>query len=122
VDFSAPGQAPNIRPLNGQSKHGVNATLYFDNQTFSARVSVAYRDSFQRNATSRVGNDIELTDESTYVDFAASYKFNEHFKASLEALNLTDEYRTDLMDSTAERLETRLHTGRQYYVGVQYSY
>ena len=30
-----------------------------------------------RNATSRVPNDIDFTDESTYVDFSTSYKINE---------------------------------------------
>ena len=108
-------------PLINLSEESANATLYYDNDTFSARVSMAYRDSFMRNATSRVPNDIDFTDESTYVDFSTSYKINDHFKVSLEALNLTDEYRTDLMDSTAERIDNCVHTGRQYYLGLQYS-
>ena len=56
------------------------------------------------------------------MDFSTSYKINDHFKVSLEALNLTDEYRHDLVDSNAERLDNYLHTGRQYYLGLQFSY
>jgi TonB-dependent receptor len=122
VNFAAEGAAPRILNLVGLAEQSANVTLYYDNDTFSARVSLAYRDSFMRTANARVGNDIDFTDESTYVDFSTSYKLNDHFKVSLEALNLTDEYRTDLVDSTAERLDNYLHTGRQYYVGVQYSY
>lgn len=121
VNYGTDAQ-PNIRNLNGLSEQSANATLYFDNDRFSARVSLAYRDSFQRNATSRAGNDIDYTDESTYVDFSTSYRISDHFKVSLEALNLTDEYRLDLMDTTAGRLENNLHSGTQYYVGLQYSY
>jgi iron complex outermembrane receptor protein len=114
--------APEILNLVGLSEQSANATLYYDNDTFSARVSVAYRDSFLRNASARVPNDIDFTDESTYLDFSTSYKVNDHFKVSVEALNLTDEYRTDLVDSTAERVDNYLHTGRQYYLGLQYTY
>jgi len=55
------------------------------------------------------------------VDFSASYKWSDHLKFSLEALNLTDEYRTDLQDSTAERVDNSMHTGTLYFLGVQYS-
>jgi TonB-dependent receptor len=110
------------RQLNGLSENSANVTLYYDNNTFSARVSAAYRDSFQRNATSRAGNDLDFTDDATTIDFAASYKLNDHFKLSLEALNLTDEYRVDLMDTTAERFENNWHTGRLYMLGAQYTY
>jgi iron complex outermembrane receptor protein len=122
VNFANEGAAPRILNLVGLSEQSANVTLYYDNDIFSARVSLAYRDSFMRNANSRVPNDIDFTDESTYVDFSTSYKINDHFKVSLEALNLTDEYRTDLMDRTAERIDNYVHTGRQYYLGLQYSY
>ncbi|MET0535262.1 MAG: TonB-dependent receptor [Steroidobacter sp.] len=122
VNFAAEGQTPEILNLVGLSEQSANFTLYYDNETFSARVSLAYRDSFLRTAAARVPNDIDFTDESTYVDFSTSYKVSDHFKVSLEALNLTDEYRTDLVDSTAERVDNYFHTGRQYYLGLQYSY
>jgi iron complex outermembrane recepter protein len=114
--------APRILNLVGLSESSANATLYYDNDIFSARVSLAYRDSFMRSATSRAGNDIDLTDEATYVDFSTSYKLNDHFKVSLEALNLTDEYRTDLQDRSANRVDNYFHTGRQYYLGLQFTY
>lgn len=116
------GPSVGQRNLNGLSENSANVTLYYDNDTFSARVSAAYRDSFQRNATGRVGNDIDFTDEATTLDFSTSYKLNDNFKVSLEALNLTDEYRIDYTDTVAERFENSWHTGRLYMLGAQYSY
>jgi TonB-dependent receptor len=116
------GPSVGQRNLNGLSENSANVTLYYDNDTFSARVSAAYRDSFQRNATGRVGNDIDFTDKATTLDFSTSYKISENFKISLEALNLTDEYRIDYTDTVAERFENSWHTGRLYMLGAQYSY
>jgi iron complex outermembrane recepter protein len=120
VNFGTEAQ-PNVRDLNGLSEQSANATLYFENDRFSARISTAYRDDFQRSATGRLGNDIEYTEAATYVDFSSSYKFNSQFKLSFEALNLTDEYREDLTDSVSGRLENYMHTGTQYYLGLQFN-
>jgi len=122
VNFADEGEPPLIRDLNGLSKESINFTLYYDDGRFSARLSSSYRDKFQRNATSRQGNDLDFTDEATYVDFSANYNFNDHLKFTLEAINLTDEFRTDLMDSVGRRIENYFHTGTQYYIGLQYSY
>ncbi len=113
-----------ITDLNGQSREAYNFTLYYDTGRFDARVSVSHRGEYNRNAISgrTRGNDRDFTKEATYVDMSASYEFNDSFKMSLEALNLTEEFRTDLMDSNAQRLDNYFGTGRQYYLGLQYSY
>ena len=121
VNFGTPAQ-PIIRNLNGLSEEAFNLTFYFENDRVSARVSLSDRDEFQRNATSRAGNDLDFTESATNMDFSAAYTFSERLKFTLEAINLTDEYRTDLMDSVAGRLENYQHTGTQYYLGVQFSY
>jgi iron complex outermembrane receptor protein len=113
-----------ITDLNGQSREAYNFTLYYDNGRFDARVSASYRGKYNRNAISgrTRGNDTDFTKSSTYVDLSTSYEFNDNFKMSLEALNLTEEFRTDLMDTTAQRIDNYFGTGRQYYLGLQYSY
>lgn len=113
-----------ITDLNGQSREAYNFTLYYDNGRFDARVSASHRGEYNRNAISgrTNGNDTDFTRSATYVDMSTSYEFNDNFKLSLEALNLTEEFRTDYMDTAAERVENYFGTGRQYYLGVQYSY
>ncbi len=77
--------------LTGLSKDAYNATLYFDNKIFSARVAAAYRSDYLTTVPGRNGNDVEGTAETMNIDFSSSYNINDHFTVSLEALNLTDE-------------------------------
>jgi iron complex outermembrane receptor protein len=113
-----------ITDLNGQSRESYNFTLYYDNGRFDARVSASHRGEYNRNAISgrTRGNDTDFTDSATYVDLSASYEFNDNFRVTLEALNVTEEFRTDYMDTRAWRIDNYFGTGRQYYVGVQYTY
>jgi TonB-dependent receptor len=110
--------------LNGLSNESYNFTLYYDSGSFEARVSASHRGKYNRNAISgrQNGNDTDFTKAATYVDMSASYEVNDNFKISLEALNLTEEFRTDLMDTQARRIDNYFGTGRQYYLGLQYSY
>ncbi len=108
--------------LTGLSKNAANATLYYDNGTFSARVSAAYRDEYLTTAPGRNGNDVEGTAESTTVDFASSYQLNDNLTLTLEGLNLTDEFQDQGVDSLGNRLSYFHHTGRQYFVGARYRF
>jgi len=108
--------------LTGLSKNAANATLYYDDGRFSARVSAAYRDEYLTTAPGRNGNDVEGTAESTTVDFASSYSLNENLDLTLEGLNLTDEFQDQGVDSLGNRLSYFHHTGRQYFVGARYRF
>ena len=77
--------------LTGLSKDAYNATLYFDNKIFSARVAAAYRSDYLTTVPGRNSNDVEGTAATMNIDFSSSYNINDHFSVSLEALNLTDE-------------------------------
>ena len=46
-------------PMVGQSKEAWNATLYYDSQKFSARVSAAYRSGYLNQIPGREGSDVE---------------------------------------------------------------
>jgi TonB-dependent receptor len=108
--------------LTGLSKRSYNATLYFDNKTFSARVSAAYRSDYLTTVPGRNGNDVEGTAETMNIDFSSSYNFNDHFTVSLEALNLTDEVQDQWVGAAANRLSYYHHQGTQYYLGARYKY
>jgi outer membrane receptor protein involved in Fe transport len=45
-----------------------------------------------------------------------------HFKLSLEALNLFDEYKRQYIDSDRDSTFVYGHTGRQVSLGVQYKF
>ena len=110
------------RPLEGLSEDTSNATLYYETEDFSARVSVAKRSRYLTTAIGRNNNDMEGTNETRNVDASMSYQFNDHFKMTVEALNLTDEVDDQWVDDAGNRLSYYHSTGRQYYVGVYYTY
>ena len=108
--------------LTGLSKNAFNATLYFDNKVFSARVSAAYRSDYLTTVPGRNSNDVEGTASTMNIDFSSSYNINDNFTVSLEALNLTDEVQDQWVDSNGDRLSYYHHQGRQFFLGARFKY
>ena len=108
--------------LAGLSKKSANATLYYDNGTFSARVSAAYRDEYLTTVPGRNSNDVEGTADTLNVDFSSSWSVTDALELSLEALNLTDEFEDQWVDSVGNRASYYHHTGRQYFLGARYKF
>ncbi len=131
-----------IRPLTDLSKHAANATLYYEDEVFSLRGSVAYRSgylqaggvpgrngvapgagpNFNPNAGQPTFNDVEGVHSTLNIDMSASLKLTENFTLTLEAINLTDEYVDQYIDSAADRLSVFHHTGRQFYLGGRFRF
>lgn len=116
-----------VRPnesLVNLSENTANLTLYFENDKFSARVSVADRDDYLTNVPGRNGTFVERTAGTTNIDFSAGYRFNDRLKLTFEGLNLTDEPENQRLDVTAlpANVVSYFHeTGKQYYVGLRYT-
>ncbi len=106
--------------LTGLSKNAYNATLYYETERFGMRVSAAYRDDYLTTAPGRNSNDVEGTKATLNIDASASYKLNDQWELSFEALNLTDEFNDQWVDSRGDRVSVYHHTGRQYLFGVRY--
>lgn len=100
-----------------------NATLYYEDDTFSARISAASRDSYLQNVPGRNGNDLEGKMETFNLDASASYQLTDQIELTFEALNLTDEENHQWVGDDS-RMSTSVyhHTGRQYYVGARYRF
>jgi iron complex outermembrane recepter protein len=128
---TANGTVTSKNSLLNLSKNAYNATLYYGKGPFEARTSFTYRD-FYLTAVPGSGNaptnnppisvDANGVPETKYLDFSASYKFTDHFTASLEAINLTDEFETVFQDTDVQRYQTDRHAGRQYYLGFRFNY
>jgi len=118
---STPGAPVVTADLVGLSKDAANGTLYYETKKFSIRGSVAYRSGYLTQVPGRNGNFVEGTNATLNVDAQASYTFNKHFKVTLEALNLTDEFNDQYMD-WSNRVWVYMHTGRQFYFGLRYNY
>ncbi|WP_299597398.1 TonB-dependent receptor [uncultured Microbulbifer sp.] len=116
-------EEPNYGPLNNQSKNSYNATVYYENEDWNARISYAARSDYNTRemGNGRDGNDFEYTEGTSNVDFVAGYSLNDNWKLSLEAINLTNEPNRQMIDS-AGRIVVDHTYGRQYYVGAQYKF
>ncbi len=122
-DFlNSSGAVVATRSLLGLSKNTASATLYYETDVFSARVSAVNRSAYLTHATGRDNNDREGTNATTNIDAVVSYNINDNWKVSFEALNLTDEADDQWVDSNGNRLSYYHETGRQFYLGVQYKY
>jgi outer membrane receptor protein involved in Fe transport len=123
------------QPLINLSKHAANFTLYYEDKRFSLRGSLSYRSGYLQavpgrnglsppnpNAAQPLYNDVEGVHSSLNVDASASFIVNDYITLTVEGVNLTDEYVDQYIDSEADRLSVRHHTGRQFWFGVRFNY
>jgi TonB-dependent receptor len=101
-----------------------NATLYYEDDKFSARISGSARDRYVQNVPGRNGNNIEGKLETFNLDASASYQLTEQVQLTFEAINLTDEFNHQFVGDGLDRESTSVyhHTGRQYFVGARYRF
>lgn len=108
--------------LLGLSKNAANATLYYDNGTWSARFSASYRSPYLTNVPGQNLNDIEGTKQTINVDFASSWNVTEQFQLTLEALNLTNQFQYQYVDTSGNRMNYYHQQGRDFLVGARYKF
>jgi iron complex outermembrane recepter protein len=131
-----------IRQLTDLSRHSANATLYYEDDRFSIRGSLAYRSGylqaggvpgrngvavgagpvFNPNAGQPTFNDVEGVHGTINIDASASLKITENVSLTVEAINLTDQYVDQYIDSAGDRLSVYHHTGRQFYFGARFKF
>ncbi|KAF1686812.1 TonB-dependent receptor [Pseudoxanthomonas broegbernensis] len=123
IQYLSSTGAPSAKgPMVGLSENAWNATLYYDNGDFSARVSAAYRDEYMNTIPGRENTDMEGTAATTTVDASLSYNISKNLSVSIEGLNLTDEWNDMWIDSTRDLPIAYTHTGRQYMLGLRYKF
>lgn len=96
-----------------------NATLYYDDGRFSARVSSAYRQRFLTRVPGQNNNDVEGKNSTINVDASISYKVNKNVELVLEGVNLTNEANDQFIGSERNSAVVYTVTGREYLAGVR---
>ena len=110
------------QPLLNLSKNAFNATIYYEEGPFQARVSANYRDQYLTAVPSSYNTDVAGMKPTTFIDFSTSYKIGDSLTLSLEGINLTNEPTISYTDSKVERLSDYFQSGRQFYAGVRYAF
>jgi iron complex outermembrane receptor protein len=120
IDYlTATGALAARENLTGLSENAWNATLYYEDERFGARVSVSNRDDYLTNVPGRDSNNVEGTKGTTTVDASASFQLNDRVEFTLEGLNLTNEWNDQWVDSTGDRVNVYHQTGRVFIAGVR---
>lgn len=119
--LNATGGVTAVDQLTGLSERAWNATLYYEDDRLSARVSAAYRSDYLTTIPGRDGNVSESTAGTLNIDMSAAYAFNDQWKITFEGLNLTDEVNDQFL-SPDDRTSFYHHYGRQFMLGFRYTY
>ncbi|MFO1252024.1 MAG: TonB-dependent receptor [Inhella sp.] len=111
-----------VDDLLNMSPKSSNATLYYDDGEFSARVSLSKRSAFLTRVPGQNNNDVEGKNGSTNVDLSLTYKLNKNLDLTLEGVNLTNEA-NDQFISRARNSSVVYHvTGREFLLGARYKF
>jgi TonB-dependent receptor len=97
----------------GQSKHTVNAQVYWEKYGHSARLSYNYRSDSLANAITGE-TDSSWNDAYEQLDFSGRYRLNKDFRIGLQITNLLDvgQYRYHLGYQDGSPLENDVYTNR----------
>jgi iron complex outermembrane recepter protein len=112
-------------PIPGLSEDVANITLYYENDSFSARVSNRYRSEFLGEVTGfGGGRDYRQIDSESVLDAQLSYNFSgtlEGLTLLLQGFNLTDEPLRTFSSLTDNRLIADYQRyGKSFMIGASY--
>ncbi|CAN7411845.1 TonB-dependent receptor [Pseudoduganella sp. LjRoot289] len=99
-----------------------NATLYFDDGKFSARLSASQRAAFVTRVPGQNNNDVEGKNKSTNVDVSFSYKVNDKLDLTLEGVNLTNQENDQFVSRARNGVVVNNVTGREFLAGLRYKF
>ncbi len=122
--FNADGTIQAIADLVNLSRRSANATIYYDDGTFQARVSGAYRSKYIPQGGVNPGNlnNVTLNGSTFNLDVSSSYKIDENFMVTFQGLNLTNQFQYQFVDSIGHRLLYNHQTGREFFLGLSFNY
>lgn len=114
-----------VNDLQGLSRTTYNATLYYDDTVFEARVSAVFRSKFLITPGPTAGlsiNDSQTQASTFNLDASTSYKVDDNFTVDIQGLNLTNQGLYQYNDTIGKRELAYYTTGREFFVGLRYNY
>lgn len=115
--------------LTGLSRNSWNATLFYEGDKWSGRVSATNRDDYliQVPGTEKGfdsdGLGVHGQTGTTFVDASVHYRISDQLEISLEGANLTNEAQESWVANPSVSLPLEYsQTGRQYTLGLRYKF
>jgi iron complex outermembrane receptor protein len=106
-------------PVPGNSKNTGNATLYFENERFGARLSYNYRSEYFIDKDR--GRDL-YSDATDSLDLSVNVHLTDNFALTFDGVNLLDEELFQYYDNLTSRPARYYDNGPIYYLGVRFNF
>jgi iron complex outermembrane receptor protein len=106
-------------PVPGNSKNTGNATLYFENERFSTRLSYNYRSEYFIDKDR--GRDL-YSDATDSLDLSINVQLTDSFAVTFDGVNLLDEELFQYYDNQTSRPARYYDNGPIYYLGVRFNF
>ena len=123
------GTAAQKAAMTGQSKNSWNATLFYEGDRFSGRISATNRDDFliqvpgTETGFNSAANGYHGQSGTTVLDASIRYRMANYIELSLEAANLTNEAQESWVANPSVSLPLEYgETGRTYLLGMRYTF
>ena len=122
------GQAVMKNDLTGLSPTSWNATLFYEGEVWSGRVSATNRDDYLTQAPGQETgfnlDGVHGMTGTTMIDASLRYKMSDQLELTLEGVNLTNEASDEWVRSplTGQLPLQYTETGRQFLLGVRYKF
>ncbi|KRG63260.1 TonB-dependent receptor [Stenotrophomonas humi] len=123
------GVAAQKTDLTGLSKNSWNATLFYEGESWSGRISATNRDDYLIQVPgTEAGFDsaaqgVHGQSGTTFLDASIRYRISDQLEISLEGANLTNEAQESWVANPSVSLPLEYsETGRQYTLGLRYKF
>jgi len=121
--LSAAIGAPTVREdLVNLSPRSWNLSVYYDDGTFSGRVSSSARSAFLTTIPAGNNQDVAGKNKTFNVDLSMSYKINKELEVTFEAANLTNQPNDQFISRAMNNVVVNNYTGREFIVGGRYKF
>jgi TonB-dependent receptor len=115
--------SPTVREdLVNLSPRSWNLSVYYDDGTFSGRVSTSARSAFLTTIPAGNNQDVAGKNKTFNVDLSMGYKINKQLEVTFEATNLTNQPNDQFISRSMNNVVVNNYTGREFIVGGRYRF
>lgn len=122
LSATAVGAATVTEDLINLSPRSWNLSFYYDDGTFSGRVSTSSRSAFLTTVPAGNNQDVAGKNKTLNVDLSMGYKINKQLEVTFEATNLTNQPNDQFISRAMNNVVVNNYTGREFIVGGRYKF
>ena len=122
LSATAVGAATVTEDLVNLSPRSWNLSVYYDDGTFSGRVSTSARSAFLTTIPAGNNQDVAGKNKTFNVDLSMGYKLNKQIELTFEATNLTNQPNDQFISRAMDNVVVNNYTGREFIIGGRYKF